>query len=98
MYCIADEHHDRMRIITPVASVAELSNEVVSRCMEANFDRALDARYCIHDGTLWGAFIHPLRSLDEQQFLSAIAQVWRVAKNFGKTYSSGPLVFGAQQA
>ena len=97
MYCITDEYHDRMRIITPVANVDELTAEVLSRCMEANFDRALDARYCIHHGTLWGAFIHPLRALDEQQFRSAIAQVQQVARNFGNTYSSGPLIFGAPQ-
>ena len=94
LYCITDEIHDRMRVITPIANLDETPVEVIQACMQANFDRALDARYCIHDGTIWGAFIHPLSSLTEPLFESALSQVCQVARNFGGTYSSGALVFG----
>ena len=57
MFCITDESHDRMRVIAPIANAEELDSELLAECLAANFDRALDARYCIHDGTLWGAFI-----------------------------------------
>ncbi len=53
LYCITDESHDRLRIMTPIADVNTIEHELITACMEANFDRALDARYCINDGTLW---------------------------------------------
>ena len=96
MYCITDEAHDRMRVIAPIANVDETPEEVLRECLAANFDRALDARYCIHDETIWGAFIHPLSHMTEDFFESAVAQVVQVAKNFGGSYSGGALVFGAQ--
>ena len=70
MYCITDEKHNRLRLISPIANVDELTEEVLKECLSANFDRTLDARYCIHDQTVWGAFIHPLDSLSEQQLES----------------------------
>ena len=96
MLCITDESHDRMRVMTPIAKREGLDDEVVVECLEANFDRALDARYCLHDGMLWGAFIHPLRALTDEQFESALRQVAGVRQNFGTTFSSGELIFGGQ--
>lgn len=96
MYCITDRNHDRMRVITPIASLSETPVETLRACMQANFDRALDARYCIHDDVIWGAFIHPLSSLTDELFESGVFQVAQVARNFGGTFSSGALVFGAQ--
>ena len=96
MFCITDELHDRMRVITPIANVDDIPTDVLKECLSANFDRALDARYCIHDDTIWGAFIHPLRLLTDELFLSALRQVSEVNKTFGSSYSSGELVFGIQ--
>lgn len=93
--CITDESHDRMRIMTPIADLDEISEQQLKTCMQANFDRALDARYCIHDTTLWGVFIHPLGSLHANLFRSACSQVAQIAHNFGDTYSSGELRFGS---
>ena len=95
MFCITDEKHDRMRVITPIANVEEASEDILNQCLEANFDRALDARYCIHEDMIWGAFMHPLRSVSEELFLSALKQVSEVARTYGGTFSSGELVFGA---
>ena len=47
--------------MTPITERDQLSSELIYACMEANYDRALDARYCINDETLWGAYMHPLR-------------------------------------
>ncbi len=96
MYCITDLNHDRMRVITPIASLGQTPAETLQACMQANFDRALDARYCIHEDVIWGAFIHPLSSLTEDLFESGVYQVAQVARNFGGSFSSGALVFGAQ--
>ncbi len=94
LYCITDETHDRMRIMAPIVDTSTVEEEKLMMCLEANFDRALDARYCTNAGTLWGAFIHPLRSLDAELFRSGCRQVAELATNFGGTYSSGELRFG----
>lgn len=93
LICLTDEVHDRMRVITPILSALELDEATWERCLEANFDRALDARYCLFRRQLWSAFIHPLGSLTEEQFASGVRQVVKLADNFGGSYSSGELVF-----
>ena len=64
------------------------------RLMQANFDSALDARYAVAQGRLWGVFIHPLSPLERDQFLSGIAQTINLARTYGQTYSGGANVFG----
>lgn len=91
--CITDQIQNRMRIISPIAEMAEVTDDQLLRCMEANFHSALDARYAISDGILWAAFIHPLRELTKDQVVSAITQVYSTAQTFGTYYSSGELSF-----
>ena len=91
---VTDESHNRMRIMTPVVEIDSIENEQWKVLMSANFDRALDARYCVNGDTLWSAFIHPLGQLGASQFLNALKQVITLAKNYGTSYSSGDLVFG----
>jgi hypothetical protein len=97
LYCFTDETHDRMRVVTAVAEVSKLDEKELSRCMEANFDRALDARYCVYKGTLSAGFIHPMGELSENYFKSGVEQVVTLAENFGTTYNSGALIFGGGQ-
>lgn len=94
LICLTDERHDRMRIMTPVSSGHDLEPDQFARCLEANFDRTLDARYCLYEGDLWSAFIHPLSDLTDSLFESALQQVAEIAKTFGTTYSSGELLHG----
>ncbi|MCZ6664709.1 MAG: type III secretion system chaperone [Gammaproteobacteria bacterium] len=91
---ITDENADRMRIIVPVTAAEALSEDLLVRVMQANFDSALDARYAIAKDTLWSAYIHPLRSLDDKEFLLGLGQAVNLANTFGKDYSSGLLIFG----
>ena len=91
---VTDESHNRMRIITPVVESVEIGEEIWLLALQANFDRALDARYAINGDYLWSAFIHPLRELTEAQFLDALDQVVTLADNFGTSFSSSDLVFG----
>lgn len=93
VYIITDEKADRMRIISPVADADKISKEKIFRMMQANFDSTLDARYSIAKGKVWGAFIHPLSSLEDKEFFSGLAQTITLVKSFGKTYSSGALIF-----
>ena len=91
---VTDETHNRMRIMTPVAADGGLESEELHRLLSANFDRALDAKYAISNGTLWSAFTHPLAELTDEQFIGCVGQVVTLADNFGKSYSSSGLFFG----
>ena len=91
---VADPDADRMRIVVPIAEAAALDASLLYRVLQANFDSTIDARYAIARGALWGAFIHPLRSLTDDDFLSGLGQVINIASSFGTTYSSGLLTFG----
>ncbi|MCV3270479.1 polysaccharide deacetylase family protein [Roseobacter sinensis] len=91
---VADPRADRMRAMVPIRSADSLDAAELMRLMQANFDTALDARYAVAQGRLWGVFIHPLSPLEQDQFLSAIAQTVNVARTYGQTYSGGAQVFG----
>ena len=90
---VTDESHNRMRIISPVLELDSMPDEQWKVLMSANFDRALDARYCVNGDMLWSAFIHPLEQLTSGQFLNGLQQVVTLAKNYGTSYSSGEVVF-----
>ena len=91
---IADARADRMRAMVPIASVEGLSQDDLLRMMQANFDAALDARYAVAHGRLWGVFIHPLSPLEKDQFLSGLVQTITVAKTYGTGYTGGAAIFG----
>ena len=91
---VYDESHDRMRVIAAIAPVNQLTPEQIVRCLQANFDSALDARYALAQGALWSAFIHPLGSLGREDLISGIGQTVNLVNSFGTTYSSGALVYG----
>ncbi|MCK4743647.1 MAG: hypothetical protein KAT25_07485 [Sulfuriflexus sp.] len=91
---ITAEKANRMRIIVPIAPASKLSKEKLTRMMQANFDSALDARYSIAKDIVWAAFIHPLRELGDEEFLSGVGQAVNLALTYGEGYSSGALIFG----
>ena len=92
--CVSDVQHDRMRLIAPIASADELTQEQWRRMLDANCHTALDARYATSDGVLYSAFIHPLSPLTAEQLNSALHQVAMLAKTFGSSYTSGTLSYG----
>ena len=91
---ITDPRADRMRAMVPIRSADGLDAEELMRLMQANFDTALDARYAVAQGRLWGVYIHPLSPLESEQFISGIAQTVNVALSYGQAYSGGAQVFG----
>lgn len=91
---IADPRADRMRAMVPIASAEGLGEADLMRMMQANFDAALDARYAVANGRLWGVFIHPLSPLEKDQFLSGLVQTITVAKTYGTGYTGGGAIFG----
>lgn len=84
---------DRMRAMVPIASIEDVTPEEMNRMMQANFDTALDARYAVAQGRVWGVFIHPLSPLERKQFLSGLAQTVNLARTYGTLYSGGANVF-----
>ena len=91
---IADPVADRMRAMVPIRSADGLEPDELMRLMQANFDSALDARYAVARGRLWGTFIHPLSPLEKDQLISALVQTINVARTYGQSYSGGALTFG----
>jgi hypothetical protein len=98
--CVSDGAHDRMRLISPITQIAGLDAAEAARLeilLIANFHTTLDARYAISDGVIYAAFLHPLSTLTRPQLESAIRQVASLSLNFGSSYSSGELTFGADR-
>ena len=94
VFVITDESHNRMRIMSPVIELGSVASDELQTLLEANYDRALDARYCIKNEVIWSAFLHPLAELNDRQFLNALDQVVTLKNNFGSSYTSSGLVFG----
>ena len=90
---ITDETADRMRIVIPITETSELSEKHLYRIMQANFDSALDARYAIAKEILWSAYIHPLSTLSDEDFLSGLGQTVNLVDTFGSSFSSGSSTF-----
>ncbi|MDP5087019.1 MAG: hypothetical protein NWQ23_16485 [Yoonia sp.] len=92
---VTDPRANRMRAMVPIRSAETMTPDEMQRVMQANFDSALDARYAVAQGRLWGIFIHPLKELERDQLISGIAQTVNVAKTYGTLYTSGAGQFGA---
>lgn len=90
---VADAPHDRMRVLAPVGDTSKLAAADLVTLLDANFDRALDAKYATRQGVVWAIYVHPLSSLTREEFESAVKQVAALRKNFGTTFASTNLVF-----
>lgn len=95
VFVLSDDTHDRMRIMAPIGELQELEPRVLQMLLEANYDRALDAKYAMRGQEVWSVSVHPLATLAPDDFASFIDQVVRLVKNTGSTYASSDLVFGA---
>jgi len=95
LFVITDDSANRMRIMTPIIEEENLKPDDLKVLLEANFDRALDAKYSLYQGLLWSSFTHPLQELTVEQFKDALKQVATLADRYGDTYSSTDLVFGS---
>jgi len=91
---VTDERADRMRIMAPVANAVDLDATELRTLLEADFDRALDAKYAIWRGAVWAVFVHPLSSLTRVEFHGAVAQVFTLTQTYGASFSSTEFVFG----
>ncbi|MGY5351634.1 hypothetical protein ACXGQW_03575 [Wenyingzhuangia sp. IMCC45533] len=96
LICLTDSLANRMRIISPISKVEDLSVEHVLASLAANFHTALDVKYAVSDGIMWSVYIHPLKELSEVQLKNAVMQVYNANVSFGTTYQSTNLIFGGK--
>ena len=93
LICITDENNNRMRIMSPITELENLTEKEILNALVANFHTALDVKYAVSDEIIWSVFIHPLKELQEPQIEDAIKQVYSAAATFGSIYSSTNLSF-----
>lgn len=95
MVLITDENYDRMRLMAPVADAPpSMPLDQLRNLLEANFDRALDAKYAIWRDRVWSTFVHPLSDLTKNELQNAIRQVATLTRNYGSSYSSTDYSYG----
>src|SRR5437867_1418597 len=94
LFVLSDESHDRMRIMAPIGELEELDTQVIQMLLQANYVRALDAKYAMRDKEVWSVSVHPLATLAPDDFASFLDQVVTLVKNTGSSYASTDLVFG----
>jgi hypothetical protein len=93
VYVFCDDKNDRMRLMSPVGELRELDSAVLQVLLQANYDRALDAKYALRGLEVWAVSVHPLATLAPDDFASFLEQVVKLVKNTGTTYASSDLVF-----
>jgi hypothetical protein len=93
MYVFADDAHDRVRLMAPVGELKDLDPKVLQLLLQANYDRALDAKYAMRGFEIWAVSVHPLATLAPDDFASFMDQVVALVKNTGTTYASSDLMF-----
>ncbi len=91
---IIDPRADRMRAMVSIRALDGMSEQDLRRVMQANFDTALDARYAVANGRLWGVYIHPLSPLKRDQLISGLGQTVNLALTYGGLFTGGALSFG----
>lgn len=93
VYVLADEAAGRVRIMSPVARADRDDHELHLVLLSANFDRALEAHYSVHEGVVWCLFVHALGDLSVTELRRAVRGVVALAQNTGSTFASGEIRF-----
>jgi hypothetical protein len=93
VYVFSDDSHDRMRIMAPIGELREVEPKTLQVLLQANYDRALDARYALRGREVWAVAVHPLATLAPDDFAGFIEQTVKLVHNTGTTYASSDLMF-----
>jgi len=93
VFVFSDDNLDRMRIMSPIGVIEELDADLLHVLLQANYDRALDARYAMRGNELWSVVVHPLATLATDDLPNLFDQVVALVKNTGSTFASTELVF-----
>ena len=93
VFVFSDDDHDRMRIMSPIGVVEEMDPDLLHVLLQANYDRALDARYAMRGNELWSVVVHPLATLAPDDLPNFFDQVVLLVQNTGGSFASTELVF-----
>jgi hypothetical protein len=93
VFVFCDDEHDRMRLMAPVGVAEDLDPDLLHVLLQANYDRALDARYAMRKNEIWSVVVHPLATLATDDLPSLFEQVVLLVQNTGSTFASTELVF-----
>lgn len=96
VYIVVDQKYDRLRIMSPIGELKKADAGFYRILLQANFDRALDAKYALRQKEVWAVSMHPLGTLSTADFMKFIGQVTQLVRNTGTTYASSELIFGAE--
>jgi len=82
VFLLVDSRSNRIRMLTPLAELEHLRQhpdfseiELLQKMMRANYLATGDTRLCMNRHILWAAFLHPLDSLTERDFVDALRQL-----------------------
>lgn len=93
IYVFSDETHDRMRIMAPIGELKAIEARTLQVLLQANYDRALDARYALRGREVCAVTVHPLATLAPDDFAGFLDQTVKLVKNTGTSYASSELMF-----
>jgi len=68
----------RVQIVTPIAAVDGLDDDVLTKLLEANFF-STDCRYALGNGLVWGVFSHRLTTLSAADLHAALDELAALA-------------------
>ncbi|MFM7230553.1 MAG: type III secretion system chaperone [bacterium] len=88
VFVFSDDRRDRMRIMAPIGVVDEPDADLFHVLLQANFGRAVDARYAMRGKEIWAVVVHPLATLAPDDLPSLFDQVVNLVRNTGTTFAS----------
>ena len=91
MQAFCSEAKDRMRVMAAVCYLDDVTEEQLRMLLRASFHS--DARYAIHETTVFATYLHPLARLSATELREALRQVASLARTFGTRYAAGSLAF-----
>ena len=77
--CLADAAGDTLRLVCPLAELADLTEEDKDRLLEASFRSSLSARFGSFEGVVVAAWGGRLSTLDPPELADAVAEVLALA-------------------
>ncbi|MEQ9317879.1 MAG: hypothetical protein RIF41_01930 [Polyangiaceae bacterium] len=91
MQAFCSEAKDRMRVMAAVCYLEDVTEEQLRLLLRGSFHA--DARYAIHETTVFAAYLHPLGRLSETELRDGIRQVASMARTFGTRFAAGGMSF-----
>ncbi|MFM8560043.1 MAG: type III secretion system chaperone [bacterium] len=88
VFVFSDDRRDRLRIMAPIGVVDEPDADLFHVRLQANFGRAVDARYAMRGKEIWAVVVHPLATLAPDDLPSLFDQVVNLVRNTGTTFAS----------